>query len=579
MPDGLCPLCLTPQQTLHHNLLCTDCVGQQSNLVRNSCIESDRQIQVSRAKINHIFDICQRLEDEQEVSELPKDTLTPNPSLKLIKSLSYRLIKLKGINTKAKLRNIERSTTSLQSSILNIQKELDSLTASEPSAPPQNIEALYTQRHKQLDNDIQQMRDEKLTNVERQTVLLQRQKYMALMSLAFSGPLSITGAGAKFQMTPGPFLFCMQPVINLEDLFNHNSKVIQINEFFENLIKYQLNLAEVFKVDGVELPFLGDLLKLLPDEQLFSAIQDQENFVVNGSSEQDDLEPSLEPNPDDNNEQIIRLGDAFKLPLSSKTINLQRRARTERSAEPESPKADTTKGSSRKKSSLYGKSVVIVPHKILTKPFTRFSTQEFLRFLLIVAKIIVNFLYFFEMTTNKDSRQLHMYTARMGERDEYSFSQMLVRLCKMKTYFDYKLNILKNDKPTTESTGNNSLVSTASNGSSASSSMIPLLSNYVNIRSKRSHGLLERFFGEDRKHGNDSDIYGGVSEASLGKNSDILPKHDDRIPDLKTIMQAVYRIMVSGATSKTRKFSSTTYSMMAESKEQLDDWDVVSKLH
>lgn len=559
--------------------------------MRNSCIESDRQIEAARDKINQIFNLCDKLQKGDTILALPDDPTTPNPSVKLIKNLAYRLVKLQALNTKAKVRNINRTIESLRSTIEQIEGESKAAKDTIKPSSTARIETWYTQHNNELDSQVRHFRDEKVIQVERQALLLQKQQYFTLISLAFFGSSDRAGAGVSSQRSPKSLLFYNQPVLNLELLFNHNSKVLQINEFFENLIKFQLHLADLFKVDGVEFPFLPELLKLLPDEQLFASIQDQEDFMYSGIKEpksQRSPSPETSPGPQKDPEQVIRLGEAFKLPLSSKTLNLQRRARTEHSAEPElEPKVETAKRPSVKKESgksLYGKTVVIVPHKILSKPFTKFSTQEFLRFLLIVAKIIANFLYFFEVTINRvpttrSTSLLALNNARMGEVDDFNLTAILTKLLNMGQYFDFKLAQLKNENQV-EMTGSQSLVSTVSNVSTTNSSLLPLQSNY--IKQKKPRGLLERFFGDADTKQNDSEgeIYGGISESSLTRTTDSSkPNPETNVPELKVIMQAVYKLMVSGASARTRQFTSTTYSMMAESKEQLDDWDVVSKLH
>lgn len=587
MPEGQCPFCLSPQQNLHHNLLCGDCVGQECTLVRNSCIESDRQIEAARDKINQIFDLCNKLQNGDTILALPDDPSTPNPSIKLMKNLAYRLVKLQALNTKAKVRNINRTIESLRSSIEQVKGESKAAKDTIKPSSTARIDTWFTQQINELDSQLRHFRGEKVIQVERQAVLLQKQQYLTLISLAFLGSPGRSGAGISSQRISKSLLFYNQPVLNLELLFNHNSKVLQINEFFENLIKFQLHLADLFKVDGVELPFLPELLKLLPDEQLFASIQDQEDFMYSGIKEpklQRSPSPETSPSPQKEPDQVIRLGEAFKLPLSSKTLNLQRRARTEHSAESElEPKVEMTKRPSVKKeskNSLYGKTVVIVPHKILSKPFTKFSPQEFLRFLLTVAKIIANFLYFFEVTINRvpTTRSTSLSNVRTGEVDDFNLTSILTKLLNMAQYFDFKLTQLKNENQV-EMTGSQSLVSTVSNVSTTNSSVLPLQSY---VKQKKPRGLLERLFGDTDYKLTDmeGEIYGGVSESSLTKTTDSSkPSPETKIPELKVIMQAVYKLMVSGASARAHQFTSTTFSMMAESKEQLDDWDVVSKLH
>ena len=105
------------------------------------------------------------------------------------------------------------------------------------------------------------------------------------------------------------------------------------------------------------------------------------------------------------NERVIKLGNTIKLPLSSKTINSQlRRASLNKedassSSKPnEVEKITPKKAPSPIRSTLSGKKMIILPHKILTKPFTKLTAKEVLKFLLIIVKILFNFKTFFYFT-------------------------------------------------------------------------------------------------------------------------------------------------------------------------------------
>lgn len=591
---GLCPFCLVPQLNQYHSLLCSDCVEQECALIRNSVRESGRQNAAASHKINDIFELCHLLQTGKLALALPDDPQVPNPSIKLIKNLAYRLSKLHTINTRAKIRNVHRASNAVRTSIDQLETELKTLESQAAPLLLRSLQTTYDQTCKTVENQLRQLRDEKMLQVERQAILLQRLQYFSLVNLVSLGTMGGAATVRKNQKLP---TFYAQPVLKLKALFDHNSKVLRINEFFENLIKFQAHLRDVFRPDGVELPYLAELMLLLPDELLFHSIQDQQDLLLQDAEPGQDADsvPRTSPAPAENPERLLRMNEVFKLPLSSKTLNLQRRAKeekAERSSEPNGEKAQTDKRRAPQQGAigqsvdsgdqkhlgrgLQGKSIVIVPHKILLKPFTRLSTQEYLRFLLIVAKVITNFLVFFESTINRvPAARSQVFNARDKEKDQYDFSALLTRLLALAPYFEYKLGRLKSDSG--EYSGSQSLASTFSNISDTSS-IFPL-TNHLTLKRSGPRGLFGRFFGDNEPSiDTEADVYGRVSESVLTGTSDSSKSvPDSQIPDLKTIMQAVYRIMVSGASGKTGNFSTTTYSMMAESKEQLDDWNVVSQ--
>ena len=417
-----CPLCHKPE-LYYNDLICSNCNNNELELIRNSCIENDSINDIARNKINTIFSTCQDVKDLKGI-ELPPEISneTPQPSINAMKSLALQLIKLDILNTNLKIKNIDKTqelldarTNELKNNIQIIQTKLDTKQERLDSTCSKLFNN-FEETNDSLNAKIQEYKFEKINQIKKQSIQLQYNNYKILKEMIFTSNNSksanlnyITKLKASSSRN---LLFHNRSILNINEFFSCNNKLPQINEFLENLIKLQVHLQDIFNMDSFLLPYLEELIGYLPDSKFYDMIQEKENFMINGgklsSDEIEDAEEEKNSTVQEmkaDNERVIKLGNTIKLPLSSKTINSQlRRASLNKedassSSKPnEVEKITPKKAPSPIRSTLSGKKMIILPHKILTKPFTKLTAKEYLKFLLIIVKILFNFKTFFYFT-------------------------------------------------------------------------------------------------------------------------------------------------------------------------------------
>lgn len=550
--------------------LCIDCCNEKVELIRNSCIELDNVIEVNRLEINRVFNVSSGIQSSGEIEPTGDSSIASNNSIKV---LTQQLLKLQIVNEKVKVIGIERTIDSiikrnaqLSSRVQHMKLKIDLERALIEKARGK-ITGDFQTKSSQLESE-RHFQMLQISRVQRQAIRFQQRNFSILVEAIFGAPKR------KRQS------FFGQPVINIEGFFGHNNKLEQLNTFIENLIILQTRLVNVFEEElgMVPLPYINELQKLLPNLKFFGLVRDKEiQMVGNGD---DDLidettpESVLETTPavgvEDGKRvsQVINLGDALRLPLSSKTINNQRRQslNTEEAvvevsvdvgsessdAKPAKVKLPTAAGTSSS-----GKRLIIIPHRIITKPFTKLSQKEFIKFLQTIVKILVNFKIIFAKT--------------LPLTEVYNFSRILEHVSSMgDKYFNMKLEKLDKLKllsipnlPSLTPLDDLSLTISATNSGSIVSK--PSIANFYS-----------KFFPSDFKSNHISSnfsggIFGNVSEMGELRTKDIT--HDSQhlelrpIDELKVTMQQVYQKMVGG--SKER---------MVPSRVQLKDWDVISKM-
>lgn len=573
-----CPFCCEYQTPTHQNLVCSGCHKDEIELVRNSVVANDYINGETREEINRIFETSHLLHlghfDELEYNDRERPDViyngqgrVPYPSLIAIKNLSLHLLKLETRNLRLKLKNMDRTKASLEARIQKLRDRLqDGNKAYEQNRA--RIEETTTQlvqkyglNTQKLNTLTVQYQQEKTTQIEKQSLQLQQALFKTLRDIS----LTVNG--------PHVLLFG-RPVLRLQDFLAYKNKLTVLNEFLEDLIVLQSRLFDIFSIcnEPLHLPFLTELQACLPDLKFHDLVQQKELFMVNG---QQPLEESISAeNPPattlsdaDDGQRIVKLGNEIKLPLSSKTINHQLRRATLTGATPDLPtpeSEDTEKEPS--KAVLSGKRIVIVPHRILPKPFTKLSTKEYLKFLLVVVKILVNFrdLLHYCQSFSGVKNTLHalanglLRTAVRGH-EMYDFGLILRRVWALDEVFAARLALLGagNQHLAPASASSSGSVSEAgSNVSSTSSSAVfggPL------------HTLYSHLFKDTRSR-DQQQIYGNISETEAVTNSEGVQQLE-----IKTVMENVYRL-VSG----TNRSVSTA---MAQSRLQLEDWDVVLKMY
>lgn len=178
----------------------------------------------------------------------------------------------------------------------------------------------------------------------------------------------------------------------LDEFLGYNLSAI--NQFLERLVVLQNQLSRLF---DIHLPHSRTLTKYLPDTKFYDLLKRKE-VMITGQKESmiddnDDDREQKETTPmgiDNVSEKVIKLGDAYQLPLSSKTLNFQRRAA--RLTSPIEPvelnsipvfRQNSTSSSTTRK--------ITIPHRIINKPFNKLSIKDFLEFMVVIVKIVANF--------------------------------------------------------------------------------------------------------------------------------------------------------------------------------------------
>lgn len=654
-----CPLCLNPRIPPRNDFLCANCNNNSLELIRNSCIENDSINSFARTNINTIFETCQNVEDLNKVI-LPPDSpgMIPQPSINAMKNLALQLLKLDILNTNLKIKNIDKTQelliariNELNQNINNIQTILDTKHEKLDSTCSKLFER-YQETSDSLNTKIYEYKFERVSQIEKQSVQFQYNNYKILKELIFTSNVSKTNSLSYISKLKGGrsshLLFHSKAIPNISDFFNYNNKLQHINEFLENLIKLQIHLQEIFNKDSVRLPYLKELMNYLPDSKFYDMIQEKENFMMNGgklSSEEIDQDNekekvSLPHIKDDNNERVIKLGNTIKLPLSSKTINSQlRRASLNKEETPPPPKPKEVKNITHKedlspiRSTISGKKMVILPHKILTKPFTKLTAKEYLKFLLVIVKIIFNFKAFFYYTidcipaaqssSSVLSNKLHDSKNSQNRTTLMNFEKILEKIATMDSYFKYKLDklhylklpnskhdmiisgILESKAGTFTSlkfqvTSTSDLASCSHTSNTNLTQSLHKKNSFNNSNSnsdvpnknRRLKHIYSDHFKDSVHKLNDREIYGNFSESKDTLNLLLYTFDDDdndsfNESELKSIMQNVYKLMASGTSrrhknlkfDKSKNLDFNTTNLIAQSKVQLDDWDVVSKMY
>lgn len=653
-----CPFCLKPQVKSHQNLICGPCTREELELVRNSVVENDQMNNDTRQEINEIFDIYESITQGKDVTEYSsrnKDKNIPYSTLRSIKILSLQLLKLEIINRKLKVKNIEKSQNVLTEKIDKLKENIAeksqklNLNENEVISRSHTLVQGFNKANDRVVSSIKEYRQEKNFQVEKQIYQSQLNHMRALNEIVFSKKKKHSSGSLMNRRSEEELLFFNQSILDISNFLHYNHKLVVINEFLENLIKLQVQLFEIIRITNslFQFPYLNELVKYLPDKKFYNLVQEKENFMINGG-QIDDTAPD-EPAPyegkeidEEDNERIVKLGDAIKLPLSSKTINNQlRRASMITQPTVEMPpirplieeKETAAAVAAVPKNSLKGKKVIIIPHKILTKPFTKATTDEYLKFLLVIVKIIVNFKTLFAFTIDKLPKNRALGTSKSisesiqhmrgnhkpadPSNELYDFQKILNKVLLLEKYFEIKLDMLKqnNKLPDSTSLATSQLSSRTISSKSSTSSLRDVKAPFLTFYST--------FFREPPKTSTDAnvseltpvekEIYGNVSGThELGANSEHTSDSENEIElqleakslplslypsykpksttsvsgknnELKTIMQNVYRHITNGAAraSETAKSPSTKLdiNMMVQSKGQLDDWDLVSKMY
>lgn len=623
MKDVRCPICLKLESPDQHDLICGDCSKDKLEIIRNSCVDNDKINHDKRKEIDEIFNVINKIKNNDDDIRQYYETKGIETSYSSIKVLVLQLLKLELINSHIKIKNIERSTESLQQKVISLNEKI--INCEEDSSKWNNnlrnmnkkMLGEYQKNIKDISSEMYVIKNEKIIRVSKQSVQIQYNNYKIFKELVFTDKSSI----AKNNL-----LFFNQPIIKISDFFHFNTKLFQLNQFIENLIRLQLKLKDLF---NFKLPYIEELKGYLPDSEFYNLVQQKESFMINdGKIDVDDEIEEIVPMEvnEVDNERVVKLGNEIKLPLSSKTINSQlRRASIRRNSalpSPQTPNTSPIKKHSPKpsfeplttsisprtippspekpilKRSITGKKVVIVPHKILTKPFTKLSSKEYIKFLLILVKVIINFQTIFShtidiipKTNNLIFDTLNQLRGSDDKYANYNFEKILWKVYSLNVYFDFKLSMIESKSPDTST----SSITSSPNLSYDDGIEVEKLDlkKKPSLQSSKLHKLYSNLFKESMTK-KDQEIYGNFSGKLSRKPSSIIPSppsnlqttEDTPTIDLKVMTKDIHDIMVNAkdrfdlnSVFKNPKLTSDTLHMMAQLKVQLEDWDVISKMY
>ncbi|KAK6204779.1 uncharacterized protein RJT21DRAFT_11069 [Scheffersomyces amazonensis] len=384
------------------------------------------QHQIAQVYINDIFSIINQLNNDNNglhpiksiqligklISNINQYREMPHISAKTIVSLTLQLNKLRCLHIMMKIRALSRSLTHLKSHIDKVNDNIkktkliknelhDKLKSSE-----EILRLRFAEEFSLVNESINEYKSKRIPDVNRQIKKFQSSNFLILREALFncdgSSPTSIMGS----------------KILRIDDLLNHN--ILSVNQFFENLIILQNHLSVIFEVD---LPYSKELNELLPNSKFYQSIKVKENEIRGTSEGEDGGDDDISEGEEENvriikqeeeklvqaNEKVVKLTSHIHLPLSSKSINAQRRAsmqvspsieRDSTSPTPMTPQpSESSKSSTSKKpnniQTSSKKKKIIIPHRILSKPFGYLDMKDFSRFLSLVSKIILNFQAFF----------------------------------------------------------------------------------------------------------------------------------------------------------------------------------------
>lgn len=327
----------------------------------------------------------------------------PTPSIFSIISLSIQLKKLQLLDLKLRVDSIHRARGQLTTKVekltdkkLLFEQKLDQIRLKMLKKEASMIR-IYQEELEKLNTKIEDYQLTKIKQVELQALKLQHANFKVICEVSF-------------HQKDKKLLLNQQPILKVEEFLGYN--LLVINQFLERLIVLQSQVAYLF---NMELPYLNELVNFLPDEKFYNLIRKKEMIIsgLDGNEEDDEQEDVKTPDiPNDiqnPTEKIFRMGDGYNLPPSSKTLNFQMRRRASSVEPADLNNIPVIKELSLPLSSPSKKPVskkIIIPHKIINKPFNKLSIKDFLKFVNVIVKIIINFQLFLIKINNSQEPKI-----------------------------------------------------------------------------------------------------------------------------------------------------------------------------
>ncbi|CAK9437325.1 uncharacterized protein LODBEIA_P17030 [Lodderomyces beijingensis] len=387
------------------------------------------------------------------------------PSIASITLLAVQLNKLKIHEKRRKVDSLTHARNQMQQAVDGLrgditqkEKEIDSMRLK----LLQKEAALLRDFDVETEHRIKQIRDfemNKIRQVEIQALRLQSSNFRVLLEVSF-------------HKQKQKLLFHHQPILVMEEFLGYNLSVI--NQFIERMIVFQKQFAQVCKIN---LPHLDMLSKFLPNTRFYDLLKKKELMITGGKEEEDNDDDDddagdenrgrnkgsavggardagdnksspagMDDDDDNTSEKIVKLGNAYKLPLSSKTLNYQRRVARSNSIEPDelnqiptivreyssTPSSSPSKPTSRK---------ITIPHRIINKPFNKLSIKDFLEFLVIIVKVVMNFEVILRVFYNNNNNNNNNSEEKsINPEDSCSFEKLLTEISRLDTKYLVDIN-------------------------------------------------------------------------------------------------------------------------------------------
>lgn len=258
----------------------------------------------ARAQINSIFAVCSHLQGDDKTEPAP--LLTSDA----VKALAVNLDRLRIRSSRIRLKMLDSSIANMRSRLQDTRNHA-ALDASHIETLRTTLRSLihnvllsYTTETEKVHLIASELASTKLPRVQHRINLGTSQHFDVLREIAF---------GSK--RTRGVLLFS-EPIIELSDIWRVPLHLA--NSMLVNLIRLQSFLSRLLRL---HLPHLESLIRVLPRYSL-------EEAKVSVSELNTSHNPSSGPSGITGS--MIMLGDTTRLPVSSKTINNQRRASLKR---------------------------------------------------------------------------------------------------------------------------------------------------------------------------------------------------------------------------------------------------------
>jgi hypothetical protein len=392
--------------------------------------QNDEISQMCQQQVNDVFALVDTLQNTGTVDDSSDENSVPNlgeVSSTSIKLLATQLNKLNIMNLKIAMNSIQLSKKSTEKKIYSLRRQCDSmdkkiaLRQATIDHHRKELEARHNELIQANSHNLNLLTSYNIVNINNQVNSFQLSDFKLLKEIVFSRD--------RYHN----LLVYHQPILRIGEFLNYD--IIDINQFLESLIKFQIQLADLFKIS---LPYLKDLTNCLPNSSFYDLIKQKEDMMFKKDVQDDPEKNVIEKTSDDETpvDKIVRSGNGYKIPLSTKTQNWQRRISMVQSPEPDLPyvredsistgenqgsktSSRTNLGDTRKGqipsetngeektvednvAASVNKKMILIPHKILNKPFNKLTIKEFLNFLIVVVKIVVNFEVFLVLVINED---------------------------------------------------------------------------------------------------------------------------------------------------------------------------------